>query len=46
MKSSGFVQFLTELLVDYIKKCGGNVKIDDKIVLTKKKKKKHKCYKC
>lgn len=45
MKSSGFVQFLTELLVDYIKKCGGNVKIDDKIVLTKKKKKKHKCFK-
>lgn len=45
MKSSGFVQFLTELLVDYIKKCGGNVKLDDKIVLTKKKKKKHKCFK-
>jgi small GTP-binding protein len=45
INANGFDNFLRELLIDYIKKCGGIVQEDDKRISLRKSHKKHKKHK-
>jgi len=46
INGKGFENFMKELLIEYIKKTGGNIEKDDRIILDKKKMKEKKKSKC